>query len=156
VADTRELKLFAEPAVRAWLSAEYDLPVETDEVALQLPGGGFHRFDVVSEDRSLVAGVKTSRIRARGGVGAGVIKSLYTEILFLHLVDAQTKLLVLTDADLFEYFKRVSSGKLPRDVQVVHFPLPDSIALRLGSVHEAASIEIGKRGVRLDPDLETE
>jgi hypothetical protein len=130
----------------------YGIRVETDEVALQLPSGGFHRFDVVSEDRSLVAGVKTSRIRARSGVGAGVIKSLYTEILFLHLVDAQTKLLVLTDANLFQYFERVSNGKLPPDVHLVHFPLPDSIAVRLGSVHEAASIEIGKTTLRVDLD----
>jgi hypothetical protein len=150
MADTRELKLLAEPAVRAWLSAEYDLPVETDEVAIQLPGGGFHRFDVVSEDRSLVAGAKSSRIRARGGVGAGVIKSIYTEILFLHLVVAETKLLVLTDPDLFTYFERISRGKLPLDVQLLHFPLPDSIAIRLGTVHEAASLEIGKRTVSVD------
>lgn len=145
MANTNELKRLAEPAVRASLAVAYGKPIEDAELPLPLRSGGEHRFDVVSKDRTLIAGVKTTRIRANGKMASGPVKSLYTEILFLHLADAETKLLVLTDHDVFRCFTRESRGKVPADVTIVHVPLPDAVATRIRLVHEAASLEIVKR-----------
>lgn len=86
-------------------------------------------------------------MRSNGTVGVGVIKSLYAEILFLHLVEADTKLLILTDGDLCRHFVALSHGKAPAEIEIIHCPLPPDIAQRIAVVHEAASLEIMKRAL---------
>ena len=102
MANTNLLKA-VEPLVRRWAASEYQRPIEPDEAALELISGGRHKFDVVAVDRTLVGGVKASRARVDGQAGTGVIKSLFTELYFLSLVEADIKLLVLQDPALYQY-----------------------------------------------------
>lgn len=144
MANTSLLKS-VEPLVRRWAAATYGRPVETGEVALQLTSGGLHKFDVVSVDRTLVGGVKASRARLGGRAGTGVIKSLFTELYFLSLVEAEVRLLVLTDPALYGYFLRQAQGRIAPGIEIVQFALPEEMTARLAPVHESSSREIGKR-----------
>jgi hypothetical protein len=134
-----------EPLVRRWAADRYQRIIEDGEVALELISGGRHKFDVVSVDRALVGGVKASRARPDGKAGTGVIKSLFTELYFLTLIEAEVKLLVLTDPPLYRYFLRQAKGKIAPGVDVIEFALPEEITALLAPVHEASSSEIGKR-----------
>jgi hypothetical protein len=144
MANTNLLKS-VEPLVRRWAADQYQRPIEDGEIALELVSGGHHKFDVVSVDRTLIGGVKASRARDNGKVGTGVIKSLFTELYFLTLVEAEVKLLVLTDPALYRYFLRQANGKIAPGIEVIEFTIPEEMTALLAPVHEASSSEIGKR-----------
>jgi hypothetical protein len=61
------------------------------------------------------------------------------------LVEAEVKLLVLTDPALYRYFLSQAIGRIAPGIEVVEFALPEEIAALLAPVHEASSSEIGKR-----------
>lgn len=148
MADTNLLKTLVEPHVRRWLSQMHGIEFEDHEKELKLLTGGRHRFDAVSKDGSIVAGIKTSALRnyaSRLPIGAGVIKSTFAEIYFLTLVDAKKKLMVLTDKRFYEYFLRISSGKVARQVELIHCELPKEIMDRVSDIHGTCSKEIGKK-----------
>jgi hypothetical protein len=150
VANTSILKS-VEPLVRRWAADEYQRPIEAAELALELISGGRHKFDVVSVDRTLIGGVKANRARDDGTAGTGVIKSLFTELYFLTLVEAEVKLLVLTDPALYRYFLRQAKGRIAPGIEVIEFTLPEEIAALLAPAHEASSSEIGKRVIVPSP-----
>lgn len=155
MADTNLLKS-VEPLVRRWAADQYQRPIEDGEVALELVSGGRHKFDVVSVDRTLIGGVKANRARVDGRAGTGVIKSLFTELYFLTLVEAEVKLLVLTDPALYRYFQSQASGRIASGIEVIEFALPEEIAALLAPVHEASSSEIGKRVLVPEPSQAAE
>ena len=144
MANTNLLKS-VEPLVRRWAAVEYRRPIEDGELALELVSGGRHKFDVVSVDRTLVGGVKANRARVDGKAGTGVIKSLFTELYFLSLVEAEIKLLVLSDPALYRYFLRQARGRIAPGIEVIEFALPEEMKALLAPVHESSSGEIGKR-----------
>src|SRR5947209_5843397 len=118
MARTNDLKTLVEPYVRTWLTKRYGIPLEPMELPLTLVTGGIHKFDVVSEDRTIVGGIKTSAVRSTGKVGVGTIKSAFTELYFLSLVDAEKKLLVLTDPGFFRIFTAAAAGKLLPNTEI--------------------------------------
>jgi hypothetical protein len=89
MARTNELKDLVEPYVRTWLSKNYGIAFEPFELALTLVTGGTHKFDVVSQARAIIAGIKTHAVRPTGKVGVGPIKSAFTKLYFLSLVEAE-------------------------------------------------------------------
>jgi hypothetical protein len=145
MANTNDLKRPVESYVRGWLEEQFGVHFEDSEIPLRLTSGGLHRFDAVSKDRSVVAGVKTSQMRPGGDVGVGTVKSAYAELYFLSLVKAKRRLLVLTDEGFCRYFSRKSEGKVARGIEIQHCPLPASLAKRVREVWTSASEEIGKR-----------
>lgn len=144
MANTKLLKS-VEPLVRQWAAVEYQRTIEDGELALELISGGRHKFDVVSVDRTLVGGVKANRARVDGRCGTGVIKSLFTELYFLTLVEAEIKLLVLTDPALYRYFLSQARGRIAPGIDVIEFALPEEMMALLAPVHDSSSSEIGKR-----------
>jgi hypothetical protein len=150
MANTNLLKS-VEPLVRRWAADRFQRPIEDGEVALELISGGHHKFDVVSVDRTLIGGVKANRARPDGTVGTGVIKSLFTELYFLTLIEAEVKLLFLTDPALYQYFLRQARGRIAPGIEVVEFTLPEEMTALLAPVHEASSGEIGKRIIAPEP-----
>ncbi len=142
MANTNLLKTLAEPYVRRWLSSKYDIDFYDYEKELRLITGGVHRFDIVSKDGSIIAGIKTSALRDNGRVGTGVIKSTFTELYFLSLTKAKTKLMILTDKGYYEYFRKVSKGKVDRGIEIIFCYLPKSIKDKIKEVHKTCSEEI--------------
>ncbi len=145
MANTNTLKSIAEPYVRSWCSTKYGVGFEDCEKELRLITGGVHRFDVVSKDRSIVAGVKTSTLRDNGKVSSGVIKSTYTELYFLSLLRCDMKLMILTDKGYCGHFTRVSKGRIAKGIKIIHCPLPKDIEKIIVDVHKICRGEIGKR-----------
>jgi hypothetical protein len=145
MANTNVLKIIAEPYVRSWCSSRYGIEFEDCEKELRLITGGIHRFDVVAKDGSVVAGVKTSALRDDGGVSGGVIKSTFAELYFLSIVKAAVKLMILTDKDYCEHFRRISKGKVAEGIEIIHCPLPKEIEENIAAVHQNCRKEIGKR-----------
>lgn len=145
MANTNDLKILVEPYIRNALSEEFETDFENSELSLALTSGGDHKFDAIAKDRSVIAGVKTSRMLPSGSVGAGPIKSAYTELYFLSLIAADTRLLVLTDRGFFEHFRQLSEGRVAAGIEIRYMKLPDEIEKRVAEILEESSKEIGKR-----------
>jgi len=148
MANTNKLKTLVEPYVRAWLATKHDIEIKDHEKEMLLVTGGLHRFDIVSTDGSVVAGIKTSALRdktSKGVVGTGVIKSTFTELYFLSLVKAKKKYMILTDKGFYEYFIEYSIGKVATGIEIIHCPLSEEIYARIKDVHERCRNEIGKK-----------
>lgn len=149
MANASDLKNLIEPYVRNWLAKRYQTSFEEHEKALELLTGGRHRFDAMSKDNLIVAGIKASAERESGSkrrVGAGAIKSAFTELYFLSLIQAKKKLLVLTNRGFYEIFKRRSKGKVWPDTEVLYCSLPKKLAAIAAAASRNARKEIGKTG----------
>lgn len=112
-------------------------------------GAAEHEFDAVSDDRNTVASVKASSGRTAGNRNpSGKIKDAYAELLFLSLVKAPRRFLVLTDPSFFDIFQRGSDGKLPPGIEIVHLELPAERQERLGKATRVASREVTPSAMR--------
>ncbi len=102
-----------------------------------------HEFDAVSQDQTIVASVKASSGRTHGGRNpAGKISTANAELLFLSLVRAPRRILVLTDPHFFAIFRKQSDGKVPPGVQVLRIQLPLRILNRLRKAERRTSSEV--------------
>ena len=144
MANTNALKDI-ERYVRHWCSSKYGTEIEDYEKKIQLVTGSVHRFDVVAKDGSIIAGIKTSALRIDGKVSTGVIKSTFTELYFLSLISAPKKLMILTDKGYYEYFRKISNGKVADGIEIIHCPLPKEIEKDIAIVHRNCREEIGKK-----------
>lgn len=148
MANTSLLKTLIEPYVRSWLSRTFSIEFELAEIPIRLSTGGLHRFDAVSKDRTIIAGIKSSGLRnykSKLPIGVGVIKSTFTELYFLSLVKADKKLLILTDEKYYKHFLRVSDGKVAKGIEIIYCSLTNEILAKTASVHKSCSNEIGKK-----------
>jgi hypothetical protein len=78
-----------------------------------------HSFDLVSEDNQIVAEVKSHRLTKSGKTPSGKVSDTYHACSMLEKLNAQKKLLILTDSDFFELFKRYSDGKISSKIELV-------------------------------------
>ena len=119
MSNTNDLKK-VEPYVRVWLRREYGERFIPKEVKLKLRTGGEHKFDAVSVDHSIVAGIKSNSPRPgkKRKVGVGPIDSSLVELYYLSLVNAKKKLLIFTNKDFYEVLKRRLNGKVLPDTEI--------------------------------------
>jgi len=104
-----------------------------------------HEFDAVSEDSSIVASIKShSWLTSGGNVPSGKIGEIYQSLYFLSLVDAKTKLLILTDRGTYEGFLRVSDGKVAEDIEIKLCPPPPELQVVVRKVTQKASQEMSR------------
>ena len=109
---------------------------------LELAPGGEHEFDAVSEDVSIVAGIKTNSCKTSGGKGpAGKAAQLYQELYFLNLVEAKKKYLVLTNEDMYKDFLKRSEGKVADGVGILFCQLPSDMNRKVADIQKEASEE---------------
>jgi hypothetical protein len=150
MANTHLLKTRVEPYVREWLAERYSQRFSRE--FLQLAGcSGFHEFDAVSADKRIVCGIKSSSGVTSGGKNpSGKIASAYQELYFLAGVDADQRLLVLTDKEFYELLSRNMRERLSRDIKLLHCPLTEELVRLVRQVQSEASSEIdrGKPSVR--------
>lgn len=144
---TTELRTRVEPFVRKWLEDSYPGHTFTEKpLPLRRKRDGtyaVHQFDAVAEDNSIVASIKSHSWLTSGGKRpAGKIGEIYQSLYLLSLVDARTKLLVLTDRETYEGFSIVSDGKIADDIEVRLCRLSPELELVVRHMHEHASKEM--------------
>jgi len=102
-----------------------------------------HKFDAVSEDNTIVASIKShSWLTSGGNLPSGKIGQIYQSLYFLSLVDAKTKLLVLTDREAYEGFLTVSNGRVAEDIEIKLCRLSPKLQALVNKVHQKASQEM--------------
>jgi bifunctional DNA-binding transcriptional regulator/antitoxin component of YhaV-PrlF toxin-antitoxin module len=130
---------------RNWMPTQYGTKFSRER--LRLRSGGVFDFDAVSEDHSIVATISTSGSRTSGGKSAvGKILKLRSDMLFLTMVDAKRRIIVLTERDMCDQCeKEFAGGRVPPEIEFVCAVIPDELRTRLEIARQKASAEAAGR-----------
>lgn len=150
MANTVELKTKIEPFIRVELAKYYPGHTFTEKLLplLKRKDGTYavHNFDAVSEDNSIVASIKSHSWLTSGGKRpSGKVGEIYQSLYLLSLVQAHTKLLILTDRETYEGFLRLCDGKIAEDISIRLIPLSPELQLLVNGVKQKASQEMSNR-----------
>ena len=142
MADTRAQLEVEDWVRREWMPAEFGTMFHPQQLRLT-PRGKF-AFDAVSEDGKIVASISTSGERTAGGKGGiGKFMKLRSDMLFLVMVQAERRLIVLTERDMYERCLRErENGRVPVEIEFVHAPLPRELEQKLIGARELSSREV--------------
>lgn len=147
--DTSYIKREVEPWVRSWLAKRFPghsfggRKLILGNIVQDNPGE--HEFDAVSEDNSIVAAIKGHSWKTRGGnLPAAKYASLYQELYFLSLVQADKRLLILTNKEMYQDFKLRSRGKIADGIELIFCELPESMSQQLEDIRDKASRETSR------------
>ena len=141
MADTR-IQLEVEDWVRRnWMPSEFGAKFSRER--LRLRSGGVFDFDAVSEDHSIVATISTSGAKTSGGKHAvGKILKLRSDMLFLTMVNAKRRIIILTERDMCDQCeKEAAGGRVPPEIEFVCAIIPDDLRSRLVAARLTASRE---------------
>ena len=141
MANTNYLKNEVENWVRSWLAGQF--PGHSfAKHTLKLSTGGQHEFDAVSSDRNIIAGIKTNSYKTKSGnLPQGKFAELYRELYFLSLFNGSNKVLILTNEDMFNDFRKRSEGKVAEGIRILFCQLPPAIIQKVKAVQRQASSE---------------
>ncbi|MCJ7503969.1 MAG: hypothetical protein MUP80_13060 [Acidobacteriia bacterium] len=142
MADTR-VQLEVEDWVREnWMPSQ--LGASFSRERLRLTSGGVYDFDAVSVSRDIVAVISTSGARTAGGnLAIGKLHKIRSDILFLMLVEAKRKLVVLTEQDMFDQCtKEREGGRVPREIEFICAEIPQELRDSLVRAREKSSREV--------------
>jgi hypothetical protein len=117
-----------EKKVRELLATEYNTSLPETKLVVGRKSNGddrFHKFDGVSRDRSIIFEVKSNQLKPseknRNGRYFSAIKwALLGDVYMLSRIQARTKLLVLTDKNLFEICSKDLDGILPENIFIIY------------------------------------
>jgi len=125
-----------------WLPQKYGQEFSAEH--LQLFSGGYFDFDAVSEDGTIVASISTSSARTRSGRrAAGKIHKLRGDMLFLLMVQANKRIIVLSEKDMCDYLiKEKDNGRVPLQIEFVHAPIPEDLKKELNAAKKIAAQEV--------------
>jgi len=141
VADTSYLRRVVEPYVRQELGRRYDtvfLPKVTGLVS-----GGQREFNAVSHSGAIVASITSAGGKTvSGSVLPGRVRTAESELYYLTLVDATTKLLVVTSPEFFALLLKRLDGKLATGISLELVELPEEMAAEVARVRAEASVEM--------------
>jgi hypothetical protein len=128
---------------RNWMTENYGAKFNRDRLPLR--SGGIFDFDAVSEDNSIVASISTSGAKTSGGKYAtGKFMTIRSDILFLTMVEANRRIIVLTERDMFvQCEKEKAAGRIPPAIEFAFAEIPDEMNRRLIAAREKASNESG-------------
>ena len=94
---------------------------------LRLAPGGTHEFDAVSDDGRIVVSIKAnSGLTSGGNHPTGKVATCLNEVYFLTLVDADVRLLALTNPAFHTIFTRITAGQIAPGIGVELLPLPQT------------------------------
>ena len=142
MADTR-VQVEIENWVRCeWLPQKFNRIFRSERMRLT-PGGVF-KFDAVSEDDAIVANISTSSsLTARGKRASAKLQKLRSDMLFLLMTQAEKRLIVLTEKDMYELCIREKlSGRIPMEIEFLHAELPADLTTSLRAAKLVASKEV--------------
>jgi hypothetical protein len=142
MADTR-VQLEAEDWVRReWLPKFFNQQFRRER--LQLSAGGIFDFDAVSLDNTIVANISTSTGITSGGKNpAGKIQKLRADMLFLLMIKAEKRLIVLTEKGMYDLcIKEQGNGRVPLEIEFILVELPEALSMSLQNARSIASKEV--------------
>lgn len=127
---------------REWMPMFFGQPFYRERMPLK--SGGVFDFDAVSADKTIVASISTSGSRtARGKNATGKMMKLRSDMLYLLLCEASRKLIVLCEEDMYARCQvEQESGRLPKEIEFFHAPLPEKLAIRLIAARKVGSEEV--------------
>jgi len=145
MADTR-VQLEVEDWVRReWMAQKYGQQFFRERV--RLTSGGVCDFDAVSGDRRLVCAISTSGASTSGNKFAvGKMLKIRSDMYFLLLAEAERRIVVLTEKDMYERcMKEVEGGRVPDSIEFVHAEIPTELNAKLRIARKIASDETGPK-----------
>jgi hypothetical protein len=155
VANTSYLRYNVEPWVRDRLADRYGQRFAP--VVLRLAPGGTHEFDAVSDDRRIVVSIKAnSGLTSGGNHPTGKVATCLNEVYFLSLVDADVRLLVLTNPGFHAIFARTTAGQIAPGIGVELLPLPSDMQRNVDGITELASREMSRDTATVASAVEAE
>ena len=110
---------------------------------VRLRTGGFHTFNAVASDLSVVAMVTNhSGVTSGGKKPVGKVKSAIADLYWLSIVDAPQRFLVVTNRDFLTILETELEGALVDGLALGHVDLPTDLANAVAGVSAAASEEM--------------
>jgi len=145
MADTR-----VQTEVETWIRSNWmpkQFVQEFTRKSMILASGGKYSFDAVSEDNRVVAVISTSGARTSSGKsGVGKMLKIRSDIYFLLLVDAESRVVILTEQDMFELCqKEKENGRVPQTVEFLHAVIPDDLEEKLKESRRRAANEVSPK-----------
>lgn len=141
MADTR-IQLEVEDWVRRnWMASQFGMKFSRERMVLR--SGGVFDFDAVSDDRSIAAAISTSGSRtSTGRYAVGKMLKLRSDMLFLTMVEAKRRLIILTERDMCDQCEReAAGGRVPPEIEFACAKIPDELRARLFAGRLKASEE---------------
>lgn len=145
MADTRA-QLEVEDWVRKnWMPVEFGQQFHRERVPLI--SGGVFDFDAVSADGTIVASISTSGATTSSGKRAvGKLLKIRSDMLFLLLAEAQRRLVVLTERDMYDLcLSEAKAGRVPEEIEFAHVSIPEGLEGRLKDSRKRASSEVSPK-----------
>jgi hypothetical protein len=141
VANTSYLRRVVEPYVRQELGRRYStvfLPK-----AIGLTSGGQREFNAVSHDGEIIASITTAGGKTVSGrVSSGKVRVAESELYYLTLAAAATRLLVVTSPDFHRLLTKKLDGRLAPGISLELIELPEEMAEQVARVQAEASVEM--------------
>ncbi len=141
MANTRMIKE-VEREVQSWLSEKY--PGHSfQEKKVTLTTGYEHEFDAVSENRSIVGAILSSRARTRtGNENTGAVRKAQVDVCLLNLLPAHiTKLMVFTHKDFSRLVQERAAKLGTKSIEMLYYELSGGLQERLDKTLDDASHE---------------
>lgn len=142
MADTRVQTRVEDWVRRHWMPEHLGEAFHRDRLVLR--SGGVFDFDAVSEGATVVASISTSSARtARGSKGVGKLMKLRSDMLFLTMVEATRRLIILTERDMYDAcLQEQEGGRVPPEITFLHAEIPEDLASELRKAKARASSEV--------------
>jgi len=145
MADTR-----VQTEVENWICSNWmpkQFIQEFSRKSMILASGGRYSFDAVSDDNRVVAVISTSGAKTSSGKsGVGKMLKIRSDMYFLILVDAESRVVILTEPDMFELCqKEKQNGRVPETIQFLHAKIPDNLEARLKESRRRAANEVSPK-----------
>lgn len=145
MANTR-VQLDAEDWIRReWLPRKFGQSFSQKKLTLK-PGGMFI-FDAISADNTIVVNISTSSgIIAGRKKPSGKFQKLRADMLFLLMTQAEKRVIILTERDMYELCMREkANGRVPEEIEFLHVELPDELSTALKQARDIASTEVSPK-----------
>ena len=89
-----------------------------------------------------------SGLTAGGKHPSGKVRDCIAELYFLSLVDAPTRLLILTTPAFYDIFKKVTVGAIANGIDIECVPLPAEMQKEVNRIVMDASMEVSPAAAR--------
>lgn len=124
-----------------WMPMQFGAHFARQPVSLVT--GGEINIDAVGQGGKFLATISTSSYKTSSGKqGSGKLHKFRSDVLFLHLADAQKKVMLFTEADMFEKCqKEYREGRVPKDIAIMYVELPIELAEELREARGKAASE---------------
>ena len=143
MADTSAQKRAVEWVRNNWLKDRFGKLFE--KKTHKLNTGSEVEFNAVSQDCKIIAFISTSTpLVPKGSVGRGKLSKVRADALFLSMAEGNLeRLLIYTDKEMMNLVAgECGAGRLPRNITVLHAPLPEILQIEVSASRKKASEEL--------------